>query len=60
MPARLPGQAASVPPRNLASKSQRWIVAQRIRIVMVAPPLRDQQQAGADQRGEIMRNVDLA
>jgi hypothetical protein len=44
----------------LASKSQRWIVAQRIRIVMVAPPLRDQQQAGADQRGEIMRDVDLA
>jgi len=27
---------------------------------MVAPPLRDQQQAGADQRGEIMRDVDLA
>jgi hypothetical protein len=39
----------------LASKPQRWIVAQRIRIVMVAPPLRDEQQAGADQRGEIMR-----
>jgi len=35
-------------------------VAQLIRIVMVAPPLRDQKQAGADQRGEIMRDVDLA
>ena len=35
-------------------------MSQLIRIVMVAPPLRDQQQAGADQRGEVVRDVDLA
>ena len=60
MPARLLGQAASVPPRNLASKSQRWIVAQSVSIVMVAPLLRDQHHASPDQRGEIVRDVDLA
>jgi hypothetical protein len=42
-----------------SGQPERRIVAQLIRIVMVAPPLRNQQQAGADQRGEIMRNVDL-
>jgi len=35
-------------------------VAQRIGIVMVAPTLRRQQHAGANERGEVMRDVDLA
>ena len=35
-------------------------MAQRIGIIVVAPTLRRQQHTRANERGEVMRNVDLA
>ena len=62
---RLRRQAAAVCERRQTRRGtgrqpERRVVAQAVRIVMIAPALRDQQYAGADQRGEVMRDVLLA
>ena len=46
--------------RGTGRQPERRVVAQRVCVVMVAPALRGQQHAGADQRGEIVGDVDLA
>jgi len=48
------------PAAELVARAARRIVAQRIRIIVVAPALRRQQHAAANKRGEVMRDVDLA
>ena len=56
-----PGPLSGVSPAaELVARAAHRIVAQRIGIVMVAPTLRRQQHTRANERGEVMRDVDLA
>jgi len=48
------------PAAELVARAARRIVAQRIGIIVVAPTLRHQQPGRANERGEVMRDVDLA
>ena len=49
----------SDPPGNWSPARRAGSFAQGIRIVMITPALRGQKSAGADQRGEVMRDVCL-
>ena len=48
------------PDRRTGGQAEGLIVAQRIGIIVVAPALRRQQPSRANERAEVMRDVDLA